>query len=118
MIDHDEGVNNDPLANPLAAIVRASAPERFDSGFRERVAARLRADREPAVSTALQRQFLRIVPIAAAASLMLAAYNWWGARETSSSPIEAVLNLPQVTLASAYSSSVLYGAAAADMETQ
>jgi hypothetical protein len=49
---------------------------------------------------------------------MLAAYNWWGARETSSSPIEAVLNLPQITLASAYSPSVLYGAAAADTETQ
>ena len=114
MIDHDESLANDPLAT----LVRASAPERFESGFSDRVAARLRADREPALSTVLQRQFFQIVPIVAAASLMLAAYNWWGARETSSSPIEAVLNLPQVTLASAYSSSVLYGAAAADMETQ
>ena len=117
MIDHDEGVNNDPVANPLAAIVRASAPERFESGFSNRVAARLRTDREPTLSTVLQRQFLRIVPIAAAASLMLAAYNWWGARETASSPIEAMLNLPQVTLASAYSPSVLYGATAAGAET-
>jgi hypothetical protein len=114
MIDHDESLANDPLA----ALVRASAPERFESGFRDRVAARLHAERQPALPAVLQRQFLRIVPIAAAASLMLAAYNWWGARETSSSPIEAVLNLPQITLASAYSPSVLYGAAAADMETQ
>jgi hypothetical protein len=40
--------------------------------------------------------------------LLLAAYNWWGTHETSSSAIDAALNLPQVTLASAYSPSPLY----------
>lgn len=113
MIDHDESFDNDPVA----ALVRASAPARYESGFSDRVAARLRSDRQPALSTVLERQFLKIVPIAAAASLMLAAYNWWGTHETASSPIEAVLNLPQVSLASAYSASVLYGAAATGAET-
>ena len=113
MTDHDESFDNDPFA----AVVRASRPDRFESGFNDRVIARLRSDRQPALSTVLERQFLRIVPIAAAVSLMLAAYNWWGAHETASSPIEAVLNLPQVTLASAYSPSVLYGAAATGAET-
>jgi hypothetical protein len=113
MTDHDERFGNDPLA----AIVRTSTPERFESGFSDRVIARLRSEREPALSTVLERQFLRIVPIAAAASRMLAAYNWWGAHETASSPIEAVLNLPRVTLASAYAPSVLYGAAATGTET-
>ena len=47
------------------------------------------------MSTALERQFRRVVPIAAAASLVLAAYNWWGARENASSPLDAALNLFQ-----------------------
>jgi len=113
MIDHDETFDNDPLAG----IVRASRAEHFEPGFSDRVIARLSANREPELSTVLERHFLKIVPIAAAASLMLAAYNWWGAHETASSPIEAVLNLPQVTLASAYAPSVLYGAAVTGSET-
>ena len=113
MIDHDDRKSNDPLD----ALVRDAAPERFESGFSGRVLARLRADREPSLSTMLERQFVRIVPLAAAASLMLAAYNWWGTREMASSIVDAALNLPQVTLASAYSPSLLYGAAAIDTET-
>ena len=113
MIDHDKSADNDPLA----ALVRGAAPETFDPGFSERVLARLRADREPSLSTTLERQFLKVVPLAAAASLMLAAYNWWGARETAASAIDAALNLPQVTLESAYSPSLLYGAAANVTET-
>lgn len=113
MIDHDDTTSNDPLD----ALVCDATPERFESGFSGRVLARLRADREPSFSMMLERQFIRIVPLAAAASLMLAAYNWWGTRETSSSTIDAALNLPRVSLASAYSPSLLYGAAAADMET-
>jgi hypothetical protein len=113
MIDHDERFDN----HPLPAIVRAATPETFEPGFKDRVIARLRANREPELSTVIERQFLKIVPIAAAASLMLAAYNWWGAHETASSPIDAVLNLPQVTLASAYAPSVLYGTIATGAET-
>jgi hypothetical protein len=108
MTHHHESSDHDPLA----ALVRSAAPEAFDAGFSERVLARLRTDREPALSTMLERQFLRIVPLLAAASLVLAAYNWWGARETSSSAIDAALNLPQVTLGSAYAPSLLYGTAA------
>lgn len=113
MIDHDET----PDTNPVAALVSDAAPERFDPGFGDRVLARLRAEREPSLSATLERQFLKLVPLVAAASLMLAAYNWWGARTTSSSAIDAALNLPQVTLGSAYSPSVLYGAAAGFTET-
>lgn len=113
MIDHDETSE----AEPVAALIRDAAPARFDPGFGGRVLAHLRADREPSLSAALERQFLKLVPLVAAASLVLAAYNWWGARATSSSAIDAALNLPQVTLSAAYSPSVLYGAAASFTET-
>jgi hypothetical protein len=71
---------------------------------------RLRATAESSVSAALERQFRRVVPIAAAASLMLAAYNWWGGRDSASSPLEAALNLPRISLSSAYSTSTLVDA--------
>jgi hypothetical protein len=110
MIDHEA-----PHADPVAGLIRDAAPDRFDAGFGDRVLARLRA--EPSLSVTLERQFLKLVPLVAAASLMLAGYNWWGARSTSSSAIDAALNLPQVTLSAAYSPSVLYGAAASLTET-
>jgi len=112
MIDHEA-----PHTDPVAGLIRDAAPDRFDAGFGGRVLARLRADREPSLSATLERQFLKLVPLAAAASLMLAGYNWWSARSTSSSAIDAALNLPQVTLGSAYSPSALYGAATSFTET-
>ena len=112
----------DPMTHPefdesTAARVRAAAPERFDDGFTDRVLARIRAPRETSLGTALERQFLRIVPLAAAATLLLAAYNLWGAREASVPPLDAALNLPQVTLSSAYSATSLYGVANAPAES-
>jgi hypothetical protein len=92
---------------PLTALLRANAPDRFDAGFTQRVLARLHAE-EQTLAAALQRQFLRIVPLVAAASLLLAATNWWNARSTHTSVIDAALNLPQVSLATAYSSSTYY----------
>lgn len=94
----------------IEALVRESAPAKFGDGFRNRVASRLRATTELSVSAALERQFRRVVPVVAAASLILAAYNWWGARDSASSPLEAALNLPRISLSSAYSTSTLVDA--------
>ncbi len=91
----------------IESIVREAAPSSFDEGFSTRVAARLGGRREPSLSIALERQFRRVVPIAAAASLMLAAYNWWGGRDSAASPLDAMLNLPGLSLSSAYSTSTL-----------
>jgi hypothetical protein len=91
----------------IEALVRDAAPTHFGDGFGSRVASRLRATVEQSLSAALERQFRRVVPIAAAASLMLAAYNWWGGRDSASSPLEAALNLPRISLSSAYSTSTL-----------
>ena len=94
----------------VEALVRESAASAFDAGFSDRVAARLRAPAEASVSDALERQVRRVVPLVAAASLMLAAYNWWGGRESASSALEAALNLPRVSLSSAYSTSTFVDA--------
>jgi hypothetical protein len=94
----------------IEALVRESAPSSFDEGFSGRVASRLRENRELSLTAALERQFRRVVPIAAAASLMLAAYNWWGGRDSGSSPLDAMLNLPRISLSSAYSTSTLVDA--------
>ena len=47
---------------------------------------------------------------------MLATYNWWEARGTSASPIDAALNLPQITLSAAYSASSLFGTSGASVD--
>jgi hypothetical protein len=94
---------------PLSSLVRDAAPTGFRPGFAERVERRIAVARQLSLTAALERQFVRIVPVAAAAAILLGAFNWWGARETSSSAIDAALNLPQVTLASAYSATSLFG---------
>jgi len=103
--------------DPLAALARDAAPTRFADGFTDRVLERVRASREVPLVASLERQFLRIVPLAAAATILLATYNWWGGRDSSRSAIEAALNLPQVTLSSAYSAAALYGVATAGLDT-
>jgi hypothetical protein len=110
MNDHDLD------SDRLAALVRGAAPSRFDDGFANRVLDRVRAQRGTVLVSALERQFVRIVPLAAAAAILLATYNWWGGHAAASSAIDAALNLPQVTLSSAYSSTALYGAANAAPE--
>jgi hypothetical protein len=108
MTDHQHGREpSPPLDDSIARIIRDAAPSGFRPGFSERVVARIGAEREIAFAQALEHQFLRVVPIVAAAALVLAAYNWWGARGTAASPFDAVLNLPQVSLATAYSTSSL-----------
>jgi hypothetical protein len=103
----DESQND----SPIVSLVRGAMPAPFDDGFSDRVLTRLRARREHAFSTALDRQVRFVVPLAAAAAILLAAFNWWGARGTSASPFDAALNLPAVTLSSAYSVTSLYGVA-------
>ena len=115
MIDHDDHPSSHD--DPVSSLIRSAAPERFDAGFTDRVAARLRAEREPPLSFALERQFRRVVPIAAAASLILAAYNWWGARGSEASAFEAALNLPRVSLSAAYSPTTLFGETSLPVES-
>jgi hypothetical protein len=104
--------------------LRDAAPVAFRTGFADRVSARLASERREAghasgrakldFTAVLERQFLRVVPLLAAASLMLALYGWWGGRSTSDSLIDATLRLPQVSIATAYEPEFLYGDAAGD----
>jgi hypothetical protein len=105
------------LDDPIALLVRASAPHSFVHGFRDRVLSSVRLRRDISLVTALERQFIRIVPLAAAVTLLLAGYNWWGGRGTSATPLDAALNLPRVTLASAFAPAQLFGATIASTET-
>jgi hypothetical protein len=114
MIDHDDPT---PPDDSLDALVRSAAPTSFAPGFSDRVTARLRADGNLSLTDALERQVRRVVPIVAAASLLLAAYNWWEARGSSSSALDAALNLPRVTLSAAYEPSSLYGDATSSVGT-
>jgi hypothetical protein len=100
----------------LERLLRDAAPDRFRTGFGERVTARLAHERRPGArsatadfTAALERQFLRVVPFLAAASLILGLYSWWGGRKTSDSLLDATLNLPQVSIATAYQPELLYG---------
>jgi len=114
MIHHDD---SSPPDDALDALVRSAVPTSFAPGFSDRVATRLRADETVSLSDALERQVRRVVPLVAAASLLLAAYNWWGARGSSSSAFDAALNLPRVTLSAAYEPSSLYGDATPSVGT-
>jgi hypothetical protein len=112
MTEHESSASD----GPIARLVRSARPVSFETGFAERVAARLVAEGASSLSRSLERQFVRVVPLVAAAALVLAAYNLWGARGTSASPIDAALNLPQVTLSAAYSASSLFGASGASVD--
>jgi hypothetical protein len=104
MNDNDTRRPNDRLAS----LLRDAAPTGFDAGFAERVRARLADARVQTLPHALEHHFVRIVPLAAAAALLLAAFNWWAARGTATSTFDAALNLPQVSVAAAYSASSLF----------
>ena len=97
----------------LEKTLRDAAPRRFANGFADRVAARIAtgAAALPTVDfgTVLERQFVRVVPLLAAASLVLALYGWWGGRSTSDSFLDAALHLPQVSLATVYGPEAFYG---------
>jgi hypothetical protein len=107
MIDHPD--HSSSTDETLASLIREAAPTGFAPGFADRVAARLRADGSASLSDALERQVRRVVPLVAAASILLAAYNWLNAHGSGSSALDAALNLPRVTLSAAYEPSSLYG---------
>ena len=104
----------------LEHALRDATPVGFRAGFAERVTARLAGERAMTARTtldftaALERQFLRVVPLLAAASLILGVYSWWGGRTTSDSVLDATLHLPQVSIATAYQPEFLYGDTAGD----
>jgi hypothetical protein len=110
MIDHRH--------DQLESLLRDAAPRRFAGGFVDRVTARLVNDvrrlhlvraSELDFAEALQRQFVRIVPILAAASMLLGVYSWWNGRGTADSLLDATLHLPQVSIATAYTADRLFG---------
>jgi len=92
----------------LASLLHDAAPTAFDARFAGRVQARLIEARGQTLPRALEHHFVRIVPLAAAAALLLAAFNWWDARGTAKSTLDAALNLPQVSVAAAYSAASLF----------
>ena len=114
MTQHDS--RRDDFDPRLTRRIADAAPNRFGAGFTPRVVQRLERERSVSLAATLEKQFLRVIPILAAASVMLAAYNWWGARNSSASAIDAMLRLPQATVASAYSTDALFGSAGQPME--
>ena len=69
------------LIDALGSIIRNAEDRRFEPGFSHRVMERIRAETEVPVivlSGALRRQFLRLVPIAAAVLVALSAYSLLG----------------------------------------
>jgi hypothetical protein len=89
----------------IARYRELAAPAEFDAGFSDRVMARL-ADTSsrgaPSVSDGLQRAFVRLAPLAAAAVLVLALLNLRSTRSANQPIIERVLGLPAVSIAAAY----------------
>jgi hypothetical protein len=95
--------HDDPLPPALrdiaALVVSARTDDGFAPGFADRVADRIA--RAPEASLVLPAHVRRVVPLVAAASLVLAATNWWSARDSGVSPIAAAIGLPSVTVADA-----------------
>jgi len=92
--------------------LRDAAPERFGVGFAGRVLARVGEDALASTrdfTAALERNFIRTIPLVAAASLILGLYSWWGGRSAADSLLDAALRLPPVSIATAYTPEMLYG---------
>ena len=88
-----------PALRDVAALVASTRADAFAPGFADRVAERVARARE--IPIVLPGQVRRLVPLVAAASLVLAATNWWSARDSGASPIAAAIGLPSVTVADA-----------------
>ncbi|HEX6747290.1 MAG TPA: hypothetical protein VF092_08310 [Longimicrobium sp.] len=89
----------------VEALLRAQRRDAFAPGFAHRVMRRVRDEQAApgaAFAAALQRQFLRLAPLAAAAVVALAAWNLREA-DARQSPVDAALGLPAVTIEAAYS---------------
>jgi hypothetical protein len=99
-----ERMQGDAPGAGLDALLRGGRAEAFAPGFAHRVMRRVRDEQAPgAMFTAvLQRQFLRLAPLAAAAVLVLAGWNL-RASDAGQTPVEAALGLPAVTLDAVWS---------------
>jgi len=101
--------NNARLEERLAQLRAQVTPIAFAPGFTDRVMSRLAADgeidsphRAPTALDALPRMFARIVPLAAAALLVVSAINLHNTRTVAQPFVERVLGIPAVTVADAY----------------
>jgi hypothetical protein len=95
-VEHD----SDDIEDRMAQIRQLTSPAAFDAGFADRVMARL--ERPRALADGLQRGFVRLVPLAAAAALLLGAVNLINSRASGLSLADRVLGLQPVTVAAAY----------------
>ena len=87
--------NDDDLHALLAMHDSAGAPH-FASGFADRVLARIAASPEQTISLAFERYARRVLPLMAAASLLLGVWNWWTVRDRAPSTFSAVLGVATV----------------------
>jgi hypothetical protein len=88
----------------VEALLRAGRHDAFAPGFAHRVMRRVRGEQAApgaAFAAAIQRQFLRLAPLAAAAVVALAGWNLRAA-DARQTPVEAALGLPAVTLDAAW----------------
>jgi hypothetical protein len=90
-----------------AELLRAARSDAFAHGFDDRVLRRWQLSQRAGDSATddwdrmLQRQFVRMAPLAAAAVLVLTVINA-GGRSQEQALLDAALDLPPVTLGSAY----------------
>lgn len=105
MMDEQESRDLTESQRKLAAELRAARITSFGPGFVERVMQRLPEAPAPVIvlDSALRRQFRRLVPLAAAVMIGLAAHNLiLSPAGVGQSTIEAALGLEPVTLDVAY----------------
>jgi hypothetical protein len=105
MMDEQESRDLTESQRKLAAELRAARTTSFGPGFVERVMARVPEAPAPVIvlDSALRRQFRRLVPLAAAVMIGLAAHNLIvSPTGVEQSTIEAALGLEPVTLDVAY----------------
>ena len=85
-------MNNEELHDLLRVHDSAAGP-RFASGFADRVMRRVHEREAMTLDFALVRQARRVLPVLAAASLVLAAWNYVSLRDNAPSAIGAVLGV-------------------------
>lgn len=91
--------DTDNLEDRMAQIRQMTVPAAFDAGFADRVMARL--ERPRALADGLERGFVRLVPLAAAAALVFGAMNLLNTRASGLPLVDRVLGLQPVTVATA-----------------
>ena len=84
---------NDEELEDLLRVHDGSAAPRFAAGFTDRVMRRLHGRETMTLDRALERQARRVLPALAAASLVLAAWNYVSHRDRAPSAIGAVLGV-------------------------